>query len=131
MAPRLTTAHIADFLHGRATRPKLVGDDTLGIAAALDRFSEEFQDGGLIPGLCDTNLQNLAFLANRAPQVVRFAGYAAKSRSSTLAPLTMPVSSIPVFLTSPPELADAGPLRKSRSIRQSKYRRSVDCMEAG
>ena len=59
-AAHLLTTGATDLLHGGAVGSQTVGDDRLRPAMGLHRFLDEFQRGGLVPGLGDVRFKNLA-----------------------------------------------------------------------
>lgn len=64
---------IADLFHSSTVRAELVGYDNFWGPIALHRFSQEFQGRSLVPGLRDVSFEDLAFMVDRAPEVVRLA----------------------------------------------------------
>jgi hypothetical protein len=77
---------VPDDSHGGAIRRALIRHNDFRISIPPHRFSEEFQCRSLIPCLRDISLQNLAFMLNRAPQVVCFASDFDKNLIEMLAP---------------------------------------------
>ena len=87
MAARLATAHVANLLHGRTIRTEFVCDDDFRIAVSFHCFPEEFQGCCLVPLLGRIGFQNLAFVIDRPPQVVRLAADLHKDLVQMPAPL--------------------------------------------
>jgi hypothetical protein len=65
----------ADDFQGRAIGAKPVYHNDLGPAVPLDRFPQKFQRCPAIPPLADEGFQNLPFVIDGAPEIMRLAVY--------------------------------------------------------
>lgn len=64
------------------------------IAVSLHRFSEEFQRRRLVPLFCDVRFQNLPFVVDNAPKLVRLPADLHEDLVEVPAPLLDPAHSL-------------------------------------
>ena len=72
-ASHLLLVGIAKLGHRRLVGAQAIGGDGVGTAVALERLLHEGHRRGLVAGLGDKALEDLAFVIDRAPQVAHLA----------------------------------------------------------
>ena len=69
----LVTIGVADLFHRRGIRAKPIGDDALRSAMFLHNALQKLERCGLVPLRGDHDLQNLALVIDRAPEIAELA----------------------------------------------------------